>query len=155
MPGKLNFTRWIKYKYLLFIRIKDYPGSIATGAALGISFDILPTFGLGVIFAYLLATVLRVNRLAALLAAVVFKLAIPIFIYMNVQMGQIFIKDNRPIPVEIVADPKVIFNWSYLGTSFLLGSAINALIAFVITFVIVYRFISWRRSRRSNMDRRL
>jgi uncharacterized protein (DUF2062 family) len=150
LPGKINFIRWIKYKYLQFIRIKDYPGSIAIGTALGISFDVLPTFGLGVIFAYLLATLLRVNRLAALLSAVVFKLAIPVFIYINVQTGQLFIKDNSTVAVELVSNPWYFFNWSHLGVSFLFGSIINAFLVFGFTFFATYRFVSWRRSRSKN-----
>jgi hypothetical protein len=150
LPRKLNFIRWIKYKYLQFIRIKDHPGSIAIGAALGISFDVLPTFGLGVIFAYFLATLLKVNRLAALLSAVVFKLAIPVFIYVNVQTGQLFIKDQSSVGLDLVSNPWYFFNWSHLGVSFLLGSVINAFLIFGATFLATYRFVWWRRSRSKN-----
>lgn len=144
MPEKYNLIRWIRYKYVRFVRIKDHPASIATGVGLGISFDILPTFGTGVIFAYLLATALKVNRLAALLAAVVFKLAIPIFIYVNVQMGQLFVKDPVPVDPYAVVKPWSI-DWSHLGASFLLGSVINALLAFVIAYFATYYFVSWKR----------
>lgn len=80
MRQRIRLGRWLKYKYTLFMRIKDSPASIATGAALGISFDVLPTFGLGVFFAFFLAALLKVNRVAAVIGAVVFKLAIPLFI---------------------------------------------------------------------------
>lgn len=148
MPEKFNFMRWIRYKYVIFIRIKDHPASIATGVGLGIFFDVLPTFGTGVIFAYFLATLLKVNRLATLLAAVVFKLAIPIFIYINVQMGQIFIKE--PVSIDPYAMTKPwSFDWSYFGASFLLGSVINAVLAFIVSYIIAYYFVIWRRARKA------
>jgi len=152
LPEKFNFIRWIRYKYVIFVRIKDHPASIATGVGLGISFDILPTFGTGVIFAYFIATILKVNRLATLLAAVVFKLAIPLFIYINVQMGQIFIKEPGQIDPHAMAKPWN-FDWSHLGASFLLGSVINAVLAFIISFFVTYRFVIWRRARKARKKR--
>jgi len=151
---KLKQLRWLRYKYLTFVRIKDNPYNIAVGAALGISFDILPTFGLGVIAAYFIASLVRVNRLAAVISAVVFKLAIPFFIFINLKTGQLFIKEDLiqanddliQANMELIPHSWLNFDWSHLGRSFLLGSVINAVVFYGVAYFLVYRFLNWRRS---------
>jgi len=146
MP-KINPARWLKYKYLNFLRIKDRPASIATGAALGLSFDILPTFGLGVLVAYFLATLLKVNRVATVISAVVFKLCIPLFTYLNVVTGSIIM--NEPLKNTAQAGQHFMleYDWSALGLSFLVGSVINAALAYAVSYAATYYFVCWRRKR--------
>lgn len=148
MPAKLQLFRWLKYKYLTFIRIKDSPRSIAIGAALGISFDVLPTFGAGIILAYFVALIIRVNRLAAVITAVVFKLAIPLFVYINIKTGSLFIKENYILPpLDLASFSWLHLNWQHLGVSYLLGSLLNACLVFVGTYLLIYLFIRWRNDR--------
>lgn len=144
---KINLRRWLRYKYCNFVRIKDHPGSIATGAALGISFDVLPTFGLGVIFAYFLASVLRVNRVSTIISAVVFKLCIPLFAYLNLLTGSLVM--DEPMQKTAVGSNQnwLHYDWSTVGASFLVGSVINATLIYVLAYVITYYFVIWRRKR--------
>lgn len=153
--AKIRPVRWLKYKYLKFIRIKDRPGSIATGAALGLFFDVLPTFGLGVIAAYFLATLLKVNRIATVISAVVFKLCIPVFAYLNFLTGSLIM--NEPMRKTVpVPDQHYLFHfdWSAIGTSFLVGSVINASIFFVVAYTATYHFVCWRRRRAARLKAR-
>lgn len=145
---KVSPLRWLKYKYFTFMRIEDHPQKIAIGAALGISFDVLPTFGTGVIIAYLLATYLKVNRLATVIGAVVFKLAIPFFTLINLKTGQIFIKDSLADTTKAVQSSWLHHDWSVIGTTFLLGSVINAVLVYGITYLSIERFITWRRAKK-------
>ena len=145
MPQKTAPLRWLKYKYVTFNRIKDSPKNIAIGAGLGISFVVLP--GIGIIGAYFVARLIKANTIAALIVAGLSKLAIPFFIYLNIQTGQIFIRENIVVDPEIVTAPIFRVDWSHMGYSFLLGSAINALIAFIVTYFIVYRFVQWTQLR--------
>ncbi len=147
MPRKFNLPRWFKYKYVTVMRLKDHPGSIAMGAALGISFDVLPTFGLGVFAAYFVARMLKANAIATVIAAVVFKLALPFFAYANVQTGQIFIKEDITAVPDVLTASLFHVDWSYLGFSFLLGSVINAVLVYLVTYLVVYKFVCWRRRR--------
>lgn len=144
---KINLRRWLRYKYCNFIRIKDSPTSIATGAALGLAFDVLPTFGLGVVFAYLLATLLKVNRVATIISAVVFKLCIPLFAYLNLFIGSLVM--NEPIRKAAYSGHQSWrhYDWSVVGTSFLVGSVINAIAFYALSYVVTYYFIRWRRNR--------
>jgi hypothetical protein len=151
MFKNVNFRRWLKYKYLTFMRIKDHPKNIAVGTALGIAFDVLPTFGMGVVIAYFLAAVIKVNRLAALISAVVFKLAIPFFVFINIKTGQLVMKSpvKGPSP-ELVESWHRGISWTHLGASFLVGSAINAVVLAVVAYFVTYQFVLWRRSRVAN-----
>lgn len=150
---QLRFFRWIRYKYLTFIRIKDKPHNIAVGAALGISLDVVPTFGLGVVVAFFIARLIRVNSLAAVISAVVFKLAIPFFVFINIKTGGVFIEDpdvlntERYARAELLPNPWLGFDWSHLGQSYLLGSVVNAAVIFVVTYLVVLQFVRWRRSK--------
>jgi len=144
---KINLRRWLRYKYCNFIRIKDRPGSIATGVALGISFDVLPTFGLGVIFAYFLATVFKVNRVATIISAVVFKLCIPLFAYLNLLTGSLLMNEPMKKAAYEGHHSWRHYDWSVVGTSFLAGSIINAISIFALAYVITYNFVNWRRNR--------
>ena len=153
LAKKVKLFRWLRYKYLLFIRIKDQPNKIAAGAALGVSFDVLPTFGLGVVAAFFIARLIRVNSLAAVISAVLFKLAIPFFIYINFKTGSLFINDPPQLNgellsrAELMASPWFNFDWSRLGRSFILGSVINAAVCFGLVYLTVYFFVKWRRAR--------
>lgn len=144
---KINLRRWLRYKYCNFIRIKDRPGSIATGVALGISFDVLPTFGLGVVFAYFLATVFKVNRVATIISAVVFKLCIPLFAYLNLLTGSLIMNEPMKKAVYEGHHSWRHYDWSVVGTSFIVGSIINAISIFALAYVITYYFVNWRRNR--------
>lgn len=153
MPKKYNIKRWFRYKYLLFIRIKDNPRNIAVGAALGIAFDVLPTFGLGVIVAYFIATLLKVNRLATIISAVVFKAAIPFFVFINYKVGRFLLHGPHQVNKIKVYHAQAGFDWSHLGTSFLLGSVINSVIFYSLTYFLIYQFVNWRRSRAARLKK--
>lgn len=142
---RIDIKRWLRYKYCRFIRIKDKPNNIAIGAALGVFFDVLPTFGLGVIFAYILAALMKVNRLATVISAVVFKLAIPFFVFINFKTGRIFIPFDRA--VYSVTGSWFSVGWHKYGISFLLGSAINSVLLCGLVYFVTYHFVTWRRAR--------
>lgn len=71
MNKKGNALRWARYQYIKLLRINDTPEKVAGGLALGAALGILPSFGLGVIIALLLAGVLKVNRVSAVIGTLV------------------------------------------------------------------------------------
>ena len=68
---KLNPRRAGRYYYLRFLRLQGSPSSLATGSALGASIAVTPTFPLHTVCIVAVTLLLRVNTLAALLAATV------------------------------------------------------------------------------------
>lgn len=150
--GGLNVRkiyRWLKLKWLVFIRLKDEPASIAKGVAIGIAMDFLPTFGFGLIFAYIIALVLRVNKVAAVLSAVFFKWAIPIFYIGNIAMGKLLTsREIQPKDLSSINANQGFFHfgdWTELSTTFLMGSGLNAIIAGIISYFLCRKFIEYKR----------
>lgn len=62
-----GFRRWVRYQYIKLVRLDDSPEKIARGFALGVVLGILPTFGLGVIAAIVLAGYLKINKASAVI----------------------------------------------------------------------------------------
>lgn len=134
------------------MRLRGKPELIAKGIAIGVGVDFLPTFGLGAIFAYLFATIGRVNRISAVVTSLALKWLILPFYAANIFVGRIIL--GRP--VEKVDVPKG-FSLSLdsiknLSDAFFLGSVINALISSVaVYFISLYLIRNFRnRKRRIN-----
>ncbi len=159
-----NIKRKFKYHYLRLIRQRGDPAHLARSVALGVSINILPTFGLGVVFAYLIAAILRYNKVAAVLSALMVKLFIPFLVVANYFVGRILLGGpERPVRPDEV-DPGLdhiiqqtglmsFLNdlWQrliHLGWPFLVGSAVNAAVAAVVVYFIAYKVFSYRRERR-------
>src|SRR3989304_5845182 len=61
--------RRVKLIYLKILGIDDPPERIARGAAIGVAMGVLPTFGLGTLFALAFAFVFRANKAASVLGS--------------------------------------------------------------------------------------
>lgn len=146
----MQIRRWFRYHYLKLLRTRDHPASIAKGIAVGVALDFLPTFGTGLIFAYILAVVFKFNRIAAVGAAILFKWGIPFFYLANYTVGQIifgqYSEPDQPIAVNI-SELFQFGGWHAISRAFLIGSAVNALAAAAISYLLSYWLLSCRRSR--------
>jgi uncharacterized protein (DUF2062 family) len=69
--GRRDFRHWLRYQYVKLVRLNDSPEKVAGGLALGVVLGILPTFGLGVVLAVLIAGPLKVNRVSAIIGTLV------------------------------------------------------------------------------------
>lgn len=65
----VKLKRKARLTYLKILRIDDPPERIARGAAIGVAMGVLPTFGLGIIFALAAAFILRANKAASVLGS--------------------------------------------------------------------------------------
>lgn len=144
----MKVQRWLRLKTLRIMRLRGNPDLIAKGIALGVSVDFLPTFGLGALFAYLFATLWRVNRIAAVLTSLAFKWLIIPFYAANIMVGRVVLgrpTDNIDVPIR--------FSWSLdsvknLSDAFFIGSAINALVSGVAVYFIARTLIIGFRERK-------
>lgn len=144
----MKFRRWLRLKTLRLMRLKGDPDLIAKGIAIGVSVDFLPTFGLGALFAYLFATIWKVNRIAAVITALILKCLIIPFYGANVIVGRLFFgqpsADVRMTDMPFFSLESI----KLMGNSFILGSCINALVCGVAAFFISRYFIRLRRARK-------
>jgi len=143
----MNFWRWLRLKTLRLMRLRDKPDIIAKGIAIGVSVDFLPTFGLGAIFAYLFATLARVNRAAAVITSLALKWLIVPFYGANILMGRLILGE----PTDNIQMPEASFfsidTIKHLSDAFFLGSIINAAAAGVIVYFAA-RYLIVRRKKR-------
>jgi len=65
----VRLKRKARLTYLRILRIDDPPERIARGAAIGVAMGVLPTFGLGTLFALAFAFVFRANKAASVLGS--------------------------------------------------------------------------------------
>lgn len=155
MSNKL--WRYLKYKFLMILRLPDSAAKIALGVALGIAFNFLPTFGTGLVFAFILASIIGANRAAAVISAIAVKVGIPFFYLSNLVTGHLILNDKVNVGGETVPD----FSWSelsletiqHLGKPFLIGSAVNALVAGLLTYYLALKFIEKYKMRRMKRSR--
>ncbi|MDI3535107.1 MAG: uncharacterized protein PWQ82_1472 [Thermosediminibacterales bacterium] len=136
----MKLSRKLRYFYFKFRRNKDSPARIARGIALGVSLDFFPTFGLGLIIAFLVAGLFRANRRAAVLAAIACKWLIPFFYFLNVKMGQALLGknlfDGPFIPTDGKIFPFHVINFENLSYTFLIGSIINGILSAILAYYI-------------------
>lgn len=147
-----KIIRWSRYKILKILRLKDGSDRIAKGVALGIVFNFLPTFGLGLICAFLVAGLVRANQMAAVLSAILVKFGLPFFYLLNLAVGQIAVGQGLAIGgAEMPHFSFTEMNWEgikNLGWPFLIGSMINSLCAGILTYFLVFRAVERYRNGR-------
>ena len=73
----MNLRRWLHEHSLKLLAIRDTPGAIAGGVALGIFMGFTPLFGFKTALAIFLAWVTRTNIIAAILACTLHDLVLP------------------------------------------------------------------------------
>lgn len=148
----MKFGRWLRYKTLKLLRIKETPDLIAKGIAIGVSVDFLPTFGLGAIFAYFFATIFRVNRIAAVITSLALKWLIIPFYAANIMVGRVIL--GRPTGEVQLPEVTSFFSLQtvkQLSDAFLVGSVVNALCSGIVVYYISRRIIINRRARRKHI----
>ncbi len=124
------------------VQIKEKPRKVALGCSLGICINFFPTLGLGFIFAFLLASVFRVNRAAATATSLVTGPLVPFMYALNFLLGgvilapaagegtiQEFIAGQYAMILTLgpIQDKFMAF-LDLLGATFLLGALINSAI---------------------------
>jgi uncharacterized protein len=100
---------------------------IARGIAVGVAMNFIPTVGLGVPIVYWVAGLARGHRVASIVSTMSIKAIFPLLYILNYIVG------------ELVLQHEFIYtlNWHlalHAGASFLLGSAINFVASFALTY---------------------
>lgn len=159
--SKLNLTRYARFHYFKILRLKDTPYKIAKGVALGVFLDFLPLPFISLIIAYIIAKIAKFNTIAAVTTAAVLKPAVfLIFWPLNILVGKFILGKQTlidkmtyaPEPDNILKIKDYILHLidyiGHLGTPFLLGSIINAVVWGAIVYFIVSRILYFRQLKR-------
>ncbi len=148
----MNLRRWFHEHSLKLLAIRDTPEAIAGGVAIGIFFGFTPLFGLKTLSAIFVAWLTRSNILAAVLAATLHDIVLPIMpvIYRwEYDVGFWLLSQPHHWPPSLLKAPWEEHKWRSwaiiytIGRQLLLGSLVCAtplaLLAFALTKTIVAR----------------
>lgn len=146
--------RWAKYMKIRLLRINDTPEKIAKGAALGVFLGIYPTFGLGIILAWIGSYVMGWNKAASVVGSLIMNpLTTPFFWTLSAVVGGfIFNQDSRLLYNEIKAGD-FFANGGMLGSLktsaliYIAGNTIVAALFSILTYFIVKDRIIKHRKR--------
>ena len=140
----------IRAYYTRMMSLPDSPKKIAQGVALGFAFDFLPIPIISIPLSYLAARLARCNPAAAVCTVIFFKLAVPFFYTLNLFVGRAILGD-LPGPDIQFAGGTLMSNFLAglveHGYPFLLGSALNAVVAWFIVYTLLMYIISRKRRR--------
>lgn len=132
--------------YVKVMQISDSPTKIAQGIALGTALDFLPIPVISIPVAYILARILRFNAIAAVLAAVFFKWAVPFFYAFNLLVGNLILQGNVTqliLPqISYYTVLMVIREWSY---PFFVGCAVNFTVSALLMYYIFHYVLELRQ----------
>jgi len=142
------------------LAINEKPHKVALGCALGVGINFFPTLGIGFIFAFILALLLRINRASAAVTSLVTGPLVPVMYALNLLIGGFILtpvtgKENI---IEFVINQysliltlgnfreKAFGFLDFFGSTFLVGAVANAA-AFGVACYFFVRFLLNNRSK--------
>jgi uncharacterized protein (DUF2062 family) len=163
-PKKNRWGRILRFLYLKLFRINDTPHRIAAGAALGVFFGVLPAAG--VIVALCGAIIFRVNRAAAMIAALATNTWISVAIFLlSIKVGAFIMKvdwravyaQSRGFFRDFQAAEFFSFSTVRILLPVIIGYAVLAIGLSIITYtlaIIAVRRFQYARKNRINLPRK-
>lgn len=146
-----RFWQKLKHHFLEVIRIKKSPHSIAMGFAIGTFISILPTPGINILLALLVALIYRnVNKFALFGAILFWNPLTMILIYLaSYRIGDFFFVGSPIVKYDIVfLDQIYNFTRRYLVGSILLAVTISAASYMLVRLIAtLYRYIRARSEK--------
>ncbi|MEG6615777.1 DUF2062 domain-containing protein [Peptococcaceae bacterium 1198_IL3148] len=144
--GDVNILKKFKANLLKLINIKDDPNKLAKSVSLGFFLSILPLPGLNLPIGIVLAKLLKLNIAATSVPALLMTYVSPFLYVFNYKVGTFFIASNERPPQEFAAGltiwEKLVDFFIHAGPAYLLGCAINATLAAVMSyllFLVIYK----------------
>lgn len=143
----VTWRRQFKFYLLRFLRLKDMPGKVALGFAVGSCVNFWPTFGFGVPIALFLAGLVRSTLVAGLIGDLMFKPLFPVMFYLDIWVGGKLVGQDTSHLVHAFGGLLRMKGWAYIlvGRAFFVGAVVNSLILGTILFVVVYRIFTGYR----------
>lgn len=151
----MRLIRFLKYQYYKLIRLKDAPARVAQGVGLGFAMDFaVPVPLLSIFVAFVTARILKINSLAAVIAATALKPLFPGIITLNLYVRSLLIS-LFPRLADLYI-PKIegttfleraIDSIFSKGIPYLIACEINAIIIFFAGYFIVFYLLQMRLNR--------
>ncbi|USG67277.1 DUF2062 domain-containing protein [Brevibacillus ruminantium] len=145
--------RKMKYEYYKLIRMKGAPSYVARGFSVGIfvEFITLPTFGLAFLLLFPLVKLFRCSFPAALIAFVIGKMVLPVFMVLNYRLGYSII--GRPLKEHLEHNNESVGGWlvwmKEKGLAYFTGSAVMGLVVAIGSYFLVFAALQLYRRKRA------
>ncbi|OGF48233.1 MAG: hypothetical protein A2231_04310 [Candidatus Firestonebacteria bacterium RIFOXYA2_FULL_40_8] len=141
---KPEMKRIIRFIYLRIVRANDSPPRVAAGVAIGVFLGIFPTFGLGLVLAYILAVIFRINKAAAVAGSLIMNpLTTPFFWTLSAILGGTLIGAERDFILEELKSGRIFKAIGPAFYAYMLGniiiSAVFAVVSYFVTLEIIKR----------------
>jgi len=148
--SKHTWKRRCRYYYHRFWRMQGTPDEIALGLAIGVFSGMFPFFGLQIIIAVAIATILRANKIMAALGTWISNpfTYLPIYL-LNFHVGQWLLghSDNSGWAGELSSWQALLTLSSTVLTELLLGCLVMGSIVSILCYLIARSLLSHRRQR--------
>lgn len=145
--------RKLKFEYYKLIRMKGAPSFVARGFSVGIfvEFITLPTFGLAFLLLYPLIKIFRASLPAGLIAFVIGKLVLPVFMVLNYNLGYAIV--GKPMNEHLAhgAMPpweKWLLWMKEKGLAYFTGSAVMGFVVAIASYFLVYAALQLYRRKK-------
>lgn len=145
-------------------KLKDSPYAVGMGAAVGVFWNFIPSVGIGPFLSMGLAKLLKASGVAALTINLATGIFIPFFYSLNLMTGRMILnrdvkpeevggniqksfQDNLEVVDQVKGEPSRFFSLDSITSvslDFIIGSAVNALLAAGIVYTIFWLLIRYR-----------
>ncbi len=150
----VKVKRRIRLLYLKILRIDDPPERIARGASIGVLMGILPTFGLGGVFALALAFVLKANKAAALLGSFIMNpVTSPFFWTLSIVIGSVILRQDYSAMLSRFRGESLLKGAEWVYMVFLTGNVMLAAVFTAASYYLVKKMII--KHRKNKAEKRL
>ncbi len=148
--------RSVRYIYLRLVRVGGDPVHVARGFALGVFLGVFPTFGAGIPLSLILASLLRWNRVSAVLGSLVMNpLTTPFFWTLSGMVGAAIFRTDAKKVMMSVQNGERLRGLTMGAGIYLAGNTIIALVTAVLFYYLALRAVVLYRKRRMERRRRL
>ncbi len=152
----MNPFSWLRTKSQQFLRLKDTPGSLARGVAVGMFFGFVPLVGLKTLLALGLTRFFRGNLLAAAITVTLHDVLLPIapiLLRWEYDLGFWLLSHPHILPPHFRLQQHSVGSWLHwstfltVGRPLLVGSLVFALPAALLSYYLTLR---WAERRQRN-----
>ncbi|HHL40378.1 MAG TPA: DUF2062 domain-containing protein [Deltaproteobacteria bacterium] len=136
--------------YLKALRLDDPPHAIATGAAIGVFMGILPTFGLGIILAVVIAALVKANKASAVLGSLIMNpLTTPLFWTLSAFVGSLVFWEDSSAILERLRGGALMDGLGWAGLVYMTGNIIVSTVFSVLTYWLLKKAVERHRARKA------
>ncbi|MDI3326994.1 MAG: DUF2062 domain-containing protein [Alicyclobacillaceae bacterium] len=151
-----RLSRRCRYYLLRLIRVRDEQKRVQKGVALGAVMHFIPTPGIGLAFALVVAVFLRANKAATTIANLfAAPAALPMW-FLNYWVGSWFVGDTNVSQIQHL-EGHGLGVWRFLasqGVGFFIGIAVNMVVWFAVLYYLSGWILRWASTRLHNRRNR-